>query len=361
MAGFGAFIFYNTNVLNHYQTADDQLARQADYEKKYKRLAGVPQPKITAVRLAVDLYPREQQVRMRGQLHAENKTGKPIDTVHLLFAQGEQAASSTSSNSACRRSLRATTSRSAVRSYKLASPLAPGATTDARLRPRDRRARLHQHRRLHRRRVQRLLRQRPAVAAADRLPDARRARPPTASARSSACRRGERMRDRDDPAGLAENGIAPRRRLHHVRDDGRAPRPTRSRSRPATCRGNGRRTGAATSSTRWMRPILNFFAFQSARYAVKEGPLERRRHRGLLPARARVQPRPDDRGDQGRARLLHRRTSARTSTSSSGSSSSRATRRSPSRFPTRFRSRRASASSPACAKTTRTTSTTRTT
>ena len=74
--GLGAFIFYNTNILNHYLTADDQLARQADYEKKYKSLAGAPQPKITAVKVAVDLYPREQQVRMRGQLHAREQDGQ---------------------------------------------------------------------------------------------------------------------------------------------------------------------------------------------------------------------------------------------------------------------------------------------
>ena len=35
MAGLGAFIFYNTNILNHYHSPDDQLTRQADYEKKY--------------------------------------------------------------------------------------------------------------------------------------------------------------------------------------------------------------------------------------------------------------------------------------------------------------------------------------
>ena len=44
-AGFvaaGAFIFYNTNVLNAYQTSDDVTRRQAEYEKKYKEYDGLP-------------------------------------------------------------------------------------------------------------------------------------------------------------------------------------------------------------------------------------------------------------------------------------------------------------------------------
>ena len=83
-------------------------------------------------------------------------------------------------------------------------------------------------------------------------------------------------------------------------------------------------------------PILNFYAFQSARYAVKKdaGPAGRRRgDRDLLPAGPRVQPRPMIDAVQGLARLLQRRTSARTSTGSSASSSSRATRRFAQSFP----------------------------
>ena len=39
MAGFGAYIFYNTNILNTYVTTHDREQRQADYEKQYKSLA----------------------------------------------------------------------------------------------------------------------------------------------------------------------------------------------------------------------------------------------------------------------------------------------------------------------------------
>jgi ABC-2 type transport system permease protein len=128
MAGLGAFIFYNTNVLNRYTTADDQLARQADYEKKYKVLGEAPQPKITAVRVAVDLYPRESRVRMRGEYALENRSGTPIDSVHLLFFRGEQLQVNALAFGVPAQ-LTLDDPVIGVRSYKLASPLAPGART----------------------------------------------------------------------------------------------------------------------------------------------------------------------------------------------------------------------------------------
>ena len=61
-----------------------------------------------------------------------------------------------------------------------------------------------------------------------------------------------------------------------------APRPTRSRWRPATCSANGATTAVATSTTRWTRRSCGFCAYLSARWEVKRRPLERRRDRGLL-------------------------------------------------------------------------------
>ena len=90
MAGFGAYIFYNTNILNTYVTTHDREQRQADYEKQYKSLANQPQPKITDVTVTVDLYPSEQRVRMRGRYALQNRSGQPIDSIHLLFLQSDR-------------------------------------------------------------------------------------------------------------------------------------------------------------------------------------------------------------------------------------------------------------------------------
>ena len=129
MAGLGSFIFYNTNILNPYLTAYDRQARQADYEKKYKPLAAAPQPKITAVEVAVDLYPGEQRVRMKGRYTLRNRTGRSLDTVHLLFAQGDRLQINALGFSQPSQIV-TDDMRTGLRSYRLATPLEPDATIE---------------------------------------------------------------------------------------------------------------------------------------------------------------------------------------------------------------------------------------
>ena len=129
MIVLGGWIFYNTNVLNRYVTTYTQERRQADYEKKYKKLAAVPQPKVTSVKLNVDIYPREQRVRMRGVMGLENKSDQPIDTVHLVFQNGEREEMHRI-DFGTPSTLVTDDLPIGVRSYRLASPLGPGAKTD---------------------------------------------------------------------------------------------------------------------------------------------------------------------------------------------------------------------------------------
>nr|MBA3888808.1 hypothetical protein [Acidobacteriota bacterium] len=53
----GGFIFYNTNVLNEYITDDELVERRAEYERRYGRYEGVPQPQRAATNLNVEIYP----------------------------------------------------------------------------------------------------------------------------------------------------------------------------------------------------------------------------------------------------------------------------------------------------------------
>jgi ABC-2 type transport system permease protein len=84
----GAFIFYNTNVLNDYETSAKVEKRKANYEKTYKVFAGEAQPQVTAVKLHVDLFPQTQSVRARGSYRLINPHQTAIDTVHLDFLRG---------------------------------------------------------------------------------------------------------------------------------------------------------------------------------------------------------------------------------------------------------------------------------
>ncbi len=79
----GAFIFYNTNILNEYLPENAQQDRQADYEKLYRSNRDLPQPKITEVAADVDIYPDERRLEVRGRYVLVNTTGSPISDLHL--------------------------------------------------------------------------------------------------------------------------------------------------------------------------------------------------------------------------------------------------------------------------------------
>ena len=82
----GAYIFYNTNILNEYVPGDLQEERQARFEKDYKQYEGIPQPRITAVYTEVDLFPETRGADIRGTYSLENKTDKPIEALHVIVS-----------------------------------------------------------------------------------------------------------------------------------------------------------------------------------------------------------------------------------------------------------------------------------
>ena len=83
IAATGSWIFYNTNTLAKYEPGDVSMDKQARYEKAYRQYKDVPHAKITDVRAAVDIYPEQRRVMIRGSYVLENKTGKPLDTLPL--------------------------------------------------------------------------------------------------------------------------------------------------------------------------------------------------------------------------------------------------------------------------------------
>ena len=86
-AGSGGWIFYNTNVLNPYRTklGDDKWA--ADYEKQFLHYQTLPQPKIAKVSLNIQIFPKETRVETSGAYVIQNRTDKPITTMHVRFVR----------------------------------------------------------------------------------------------------------------------------------------------------------------------------------------------------------------------------------------------------------------------------------
>ena len=79
----GGFIFYNTNVLNEFVTDDELVQRRAEYERRYGKYEGIPQPQRTATRLYIEIYPDRRAATIRGSYRLVNHHAVPIDSVHL--------------------------------------------------------------------------------------------------------------------------------------------------------------------------------------------------------------------------------------------------------------------------------------
>ena len=86
VAGFaatGAYIYYNTNVLNAYVPSDLAATRQGEYERKYRQYRDLPQPRIVGISADVELFPAERRAELRGTYRIANKTSDPIRALHL--------------------------------------------------------------------------------------------------------------------------------------------------------------------------------------------------------------------------------------------------------------------------------------
>jgi ABC-type transport system involved in multi-copper enzyme maturation permease subunit len=81
--GIGGFIFYNTNILNKYRTTHDQERAAAEYERQYKKYEGLPQPRVLGVRADVDLFPQQASVAVRGEYRLANRSTRPIEAIHV--------------------------------------------------------------------------------------------------------------------------------------------------------------------------------------------------------------------------------------------------------------------------------------
>lgn len=84
----GSFIFYNTNVLNEYQSSSDINEWKAEYERRYGRYRNTPQPQLTATKLHVELYPERQEAVIRGTYTLTNRGALPIDSIHVGSSSG---------------------------------------------------------------------------------------------------------------------------------------------------------------------------------------------------------------------------------------------------------------------------------
>ena len=124
MAGTGAYAYHNIKQLNRYETSDEAEKYSADYERKYLKYEKLPQPAITAVKLDVQLFPKQRKLVAMGRYDLVNNTKTPIRDVHVR--QGDRDAVFTSIELSGAR-LVSDDKTFGYRIYRFDTPLAPGA------------------------------------------------------------------------------------------------------------------------------------------------------------------------------------------------------------------------------------------
>lgn len=77
-SSLGVFIFYNTNILNEYVTAEEERAAQARYEIEYGRYRDAPSPSIHNPDVHVEVFAAERRLESRGTAALRNNETQPI-------------------------------------------------------------------------------------------------------------------------------------------------------------------------------------------------------------------------------------------------------------------------------------------
>ena len=77
------FVYYNTKVLNTYDSPDEQEDMQVSYEKKYKKYEGVAQPRFYKFNYTIDIFPETRDLTAKIEAWAVNRTESPISKLYV--------------------------------------------------------------------------------------------------------------------------------------------------------------------------------------------------------------------------------------------------------------------------------------
>lgn len=118
------FVFYNTQVLNTYDTSDTSEDDRRDYELAFKKYQHLPQPSWIGLDYHLDLYPEERALFALVRAKAVNKTGTAIKQIHFTMPGSMDSVIITMKGAR----MTLDDKRLSYRIYTLDSPLQPGDT-----------------------------------------------------------------------------------------------------------------------------------------------------------------------------------------------------------------------------------------
>ena len=130
----GGTIFYNTNVLNDYRSSKANRKLQAQYERTYKPLATLPQPRMIDAVVRTDLEPERRAFTIGATFTYVNNHLRPIDSLLITTSRRELRIDTLAWNRPGE--VVVNDSLLGTNIYRLASPLAPNDTVVLRYRAR---------------------------------------------------------------------------------------------------------------------------------------------------------------------------------------------------------------------------------
>ncbi|KKX48455.1 ABC transporter permease/M1 family aminopeptidase [Sphingobacterium sp. IITKGP-BTPF85] len=117
----GAGIYYENNIKKPYYTSLDHEKQAVEWEKKYKKYQYRPQPRVVDVKFNMDIYPKERSFKAQVAYVLKNKTGVAIDSIFVNYNDYDYKFSFSVPNT-----LVSEDDKYNFNIYKLQQPLAPG-------------------------------------------------------------------------------------------------------------------------------------------------------------------------------------------------------------------------------------------
>ena len=81
----GGFVYYNTKILNTYDSSKEQENKQVEYEKKYKKYENLNQPRFYKFNYVIDIMPEDRSIAAKIEAWAKNKSNKNINELHFTM------------------------------------------------------------------------------------------------------------------------------------------------------------------------------------------------------------------------------------------------------------------------------------
>lgn len=82
--GLGYAIYYQTNVVREYRSAQQRERQQVEYEKQYKQYEGLPAPRLIDAKVRIDIYPDVRNYQAHVDFVYVNRTNQSIDTLFMI-------------------------------------------------------------------------------------------------------------------------------------------------------------------------------------------------------------------------------------------------------------------------------------